>query len=57
MTDVGRVLVILRQGSGVVPDSGEAILRSRLGRNYRQLPAMARLREKQHPGDIFYSKR
>ncbi len=27
------------------------------GRNYRQLPARARLREKPSPADIFYSKR
>ncbi len=27
------------------------------GRNYRQLPARARLREKPSPADVFYSKR
>jgi hypothetical protein len=27
------------------------------GRNYRQLPTKARLREKPSPADIFYSKR
>jgi hypothetical protein len=52
MTDVGLVLVSLRQGSGVLQDSGEAIPRSRLGRNYRQLPARVRLREKLRPADI-----
>jgi len=26
------------------------------GRNYWQLPTKARLREKQHPADIFYSR-
>ena len=29
----------LRQGSGVTPDSGKTVLRSRLGLNYGQLPA------------------
>jgi hypothetical protein len=43
-------------GIGVTPDSGEAILRSRLGRNYRQLPAKLRLREKLQPADIVYLK-
>ena len=51
------LLVILRQGSGVVPDSVDAILRSR-GRP--KLPATAgqgRLREEPSPADIVYSKR
>jgi hypothetical protein len=34
----GGIFLIFGQGSGVTPDSGEAVLRSRLGRNYRQLP-------------------
>ena len=32
-------LLYLRQGSGVTPDSGKTVLRSRLGLNYGQLPA------------------
>ena len=32
-------LLDLRQGSGVPPDSGKTVLRSRLGPNYGQLPA------------------
>jgi hypothetical protein len=32
----------LRQGSGVPPDGGKTVLRSRLGRNYRQLPTSER---------------
>jgi hypothetical protein len=51
------VLVILRQGQGEAPDSGETILRSR-GRP--KLPATAgraRLREEPSPADIVYSKR
>jgi hypothetical protein len=38
-------LLNLRQGSGVPPDSGKTVLRSRLGRNYRQLPTSERPRE------------
>jgi hypothetical protein len=41
----------------VVPDSCEAILRSRLGRNYRQPPDRARSREKPSPADIVCFKR
>jgi hypothetical protein len=40
-----------RQGSGVAPDSGEATLRSRLGRNYQQLPVRLRLCEKLLPAE------
>jgi hypothetical protein len=36
---------ILRQGSGVTPDSGETVLRSRTRPNYGQLPAGQRRRE------------
>jgi hypothetical protein len=33
------VLADLSQGSGETPDSDKTVLRSRVGRNYRQLPA------------------
>src|SRR5579859_3718144 len=52
-----RLLVVFGQGSGVVPDSGEAILRSR---SRPKLPATAgqrRPREKPSPADIVCSKR
>ena len=44
-------------GIGCIPDGVEAILRSRLGRNYWQLPAGALLREKPCPADIVCFKR
>jgi hypothetical protein len=51
------LLLILRQGSGVGPDSGEAVLRSRLGRNYRQLPARGGRVRGPSPADIVCSKK
>ena len=41
----------------MVPDSGELSFAHAEGRNYRQLPARARLREEPPPADIVYSKR
>jgi hypothetical protein len=37
-------LTNLRQGSGVTPDSGNTVLRSGVGRSYRQLPVRERVR-------------
>ena len=43
---------ILRQGSSVTPDSGKTVLRSRLGRNYRQLPTSERYARAARCADI-----
>jgi hypothetical protein len=36
------------------PDSGDTALRSRVGRNYRQLPARKRRRENLLPAEIVF---
>jgi hypothetical protein len=45
-------LLNLRQGSAVPPDSSKTVLRSRLGRNYRQLPTSERYARAARCADI-----
>jgi hypothetical protein len=40
----------------VAPDSGKAVLRSRLGRNYRQLPTSERYARAARCAEIVYSQ-
>jgi hypothetical protein len=47
----------LRDSSGVAPDRKNTVLRSRLGRKFRQLPGLERLGEEPLPAEIIYGGR
>jgi hypothetical protein len=51
------VQLILRDGLGKAPDRKNPVLRSRLGRNFRQLHGSERLGEKPPPAEIIYGSR
>jgi hypothetical protein len=46
--------LIFERGLGVTPDSGKTVLRSRLGRNYRQLPTSERYARAARCAEIVY---